>query len=374
MRRWIVIGLTAALVAVAVAVAGASWYFSEELLKPDHEGGPYTIKVEGIEARSASGETIVLERDRATERPGTYAFEWKDGHAIVGPVRSQTKDTVTRRLTEVEGELKPGTKGVFNPVVWKSNPLAARGIPYRSVKVPTKLGPMPAWKTAGRSKTWAIYVHGLDGSPAAGLRDLPTLSKAGLPTLLITYRNDVGAPKAPGGLIHLGYTEWEDLDAAARYALDNGAERLVLVGESMGGAIITRFVRKSKLAPRVSALVLDSPALDWQSILSSQAAKRNLAVISKPVQFTVKERADIDYDQLNELKHTKDFEGVPILLFQGLEDPLVPPEDTTKFARALPENLTYFQLPTAAHTSSWNVDPRLYDKRLAAFLRRLGSR
>ena len=370
MRRRVIIGLSVLAVLIVAAVVGISWVFSNELLVPNHEGGPFTIKVEGIEAKSATGETIVLKRDEATERPGIYGFQWKGGHAIVGPIRSQTKDTMTRRLTEVEGDLKPGTKGHFNPVVWNSNPLAARGIPYRSVRVPGELGEFPAWKTAGPKKTWAIYVHGLDGAPVAGLRDLPALHKAGLPTLLITYRNDVGAPKAPGGLIRLGWTEWEDLDAAARYAVENGAERLVLVGESMGGAIVTRFMRKSKLAPRVSALVLDSPALDWQSILSNQAAERNLAVLSKPVQFTIQKRADVDYDELNELKHTEDFANVPILLFQGLEDPLVPPADTTQFAEALPDNVEYFKLPTAAHTSSWNVDPPLYDKRLATFLRR----
>ena len=84
--------------------------------------------------------------------------------------------------------------------------------------------------------TWAIVVHGNSLSAADGLRMVPILTGAGYPTLVATYRNDPGAPEDPSGKLRYGLTEWEDLEAMVRYALDEGSDGVVLDGYSMGGA------------------------------------------------------------------------------------------------------------------------------------------
>ena len=50
------------------------------------------------------------------------------------------------------------------------------------------------------------------------------------------------------GYHRYGQTEWEDLAAAIQYALDHGAEDVVLVGYSMGGAIVVSLLYRSPLA------------------------------------------------------------------------------------------------------------------------------
>ena len=233
---------------------------------------------------------------------------------------------------------------------------------------------MPAWFIPAASTstdTWAIVVHGINDDPEAGLRIAPTLHRDGLPALLITYREDLGAPKSPDGLHHMGLTEWRDLEAAARYALAHGARRLVLVGYSMGGAIVAQFMEHSSLVAHVAGLVLDAPALDWKAILSFNASEMGLpSFAADPVEWAIDVRIDPDWSDLDALKHPGDFH-LPILLFHGTEDKLVPIATSDEFAKELPGWVTYYRVPKAGHTEAWNVDPKLYEQRLTAFLSRI---
>ena len=361
-------GATVIFVLVAVGVA-LSWYFSSAVLVPDHSDWPANVNVKALK----SGR-VMLSKSEGSERPGLYGINWQGGHAIMGEVLRRDTDTVTRRLSAVRGYMAPGMKVAIDPDVYVGSPKEALGLPYTKVRIPDELGPMPAWLIPGKSHVWAIVVHGLNGDPQEGLRIAPTLSKNGLSALLITYRGDLGAPPSPDGLHHLGLTEWKDLAAAARYALSHGARRLLLVGYSMGGAIVAQFMEHSPLARRVAALVLDSPALDWKSILSFNAAEMGLpSFAAAPVEWMIGARIEADWESLDALRHPEDFH-LPVLLFHGTEDKLVPISSSDAFARELPRWVTYYRVPRAGHTESWNVDPQLYDRRLTTFLSHLGLR
>jgi pimeloyl-ACP methyl ester carboxylesterase len=366
--RWLAAAAFAAVVLVG-AGAAVAWHFSDAVLVPDQLGWPSEdVRVEGL----APGR-IVLARDEDTERPGVYGLDWQAGHAIVGAVEKVGDGTVTRRLRDVTGYLVPGTKVGVDTDVYAGDPRQALGLPFVDVRIPDELGPMPAWSIPGRSRTWAIVVHGINGDPQVGLRIAPTLHQLGLPTLLITYREDLGAPPSPDGFHHMGLTEWRDLQAAARYALAHGARRLVLVGYSMGGAIVAQFMERSPLAPRVAGLVLDAPALDWKSVLSFNATEMGLpSFAALPVEWAIGARIDADWDSLDALQHPEDFH-LSILLFHGGDDKVVPISTSEEFAQELPRWVTYHEVPKAGHTESWNVDSRLYDRRLESFLSRVAA-
>src|SRR4029077_18643131 len=161
-------------------------------------------------------------------------------------------ETVTRRLLSRDGYLPAGEEVAVTSYVYAGDPQEALGLPFRAVQGPGEPRPMHALLTPASGRTWAIVVHGINSDQQAGLRIAPALHRAGLPSLLIRYREDLGAPASPGGFHHMGLTEWRDLQAAARYALARGARHLVLVGYSMGGAIVTQFMERSPLAPRVA--------------------------------------------------------------------------------------------------------------------------
>ncbi|MCW2988066.1 MAG: Dipeptidylaminopeptidase/acylaminoacyl-peptidase-like protein [Solirubrobacterales bacterium] len=354
------------LLVIAAVVAAAGWHFSSAVLVPDHSTGPADTTVEGLPPGR-----VVLERSDDTRRPGVYGLEWLGGRAIAGAVVREDGDTVTRRLRAVDGYLAPGMEVALDSNVYAGNPTQALGLPSSTVPIRGELGAMPAWLVPGRSRTWAIVVHGINSTPETGLRVVPALHRAGLPTLLITYREDLGAPPSPDGFHHMGLTEWRDLGAAARYALAHGARRLLLVGYSMGGAIVSQFMERSPLAPRVAGLVLDAPVLDWKAVLSFNATEMGFpSFAALPVEWVIGTRIDADWDSLDALRHPEDFH-LPILLFHGTEDDVVPISTSDKFAEMLPRRVTYFRVPNAGHTEAWNVDPALYEKRLGAFLNRV---
>jgi alpha-beta hydrolase superfamily lysophospholipase len=369
--RAVAVGLALLLAGGALAVALA-WHFSSFALEPDH-----SAYAERVDIEMFAENRITLSRSKTSERPGTYGLTWQGGHAILGAIMSKGPETVTRRLTDVRGFLAAGMEVGIESNVYAGNPHEARGLRYRSVGVPDPLGPMPAWSipaspAAGAifpdPSTWAIVVHGHNDNRQNGLRIAPALRRAGLPSLLISYRNDLGAPDNPDGLYHLGETEWEDLAAAARYALRHGAHRLILIGYSMGGALIAQFMQRSQLAARVSGVVLDAPALDWKSIFEFNAEQMDLPGFSAlPVEWMIDARIGPDWNSLDALQHPDAFQ-LPVLLFHGIDDTVVPIADSDAFAREIGKWVTNYRVPEADHTQEWNVDPQLYEQRLHRFL------
>jgi alpha-beta hydrolase superfamily lysophospholipase len=369
-RWWIAGGILALLIALAVALA-VTWRFSSVVLVPDHHDWPLEVEVEHVNPGR-----ITLSSGHDSEQPGVYGLDWQAGHAIVGPVLSEGDGTVTRRLSDVRGYLVPGVHVGLDSHVYSGDPGQSLGLPFRTVGVPDPLGPMPAWlvpaapggRPAAR-KAWAIVVHGHNDNRQNDLRIAPTLRQTGLTSLHISYRNDLGAPESPDGLYHLGETEWIDLQAAVRYALSHGAQRVVLIGYSMGGELIAQFMQRSRLAKDVSALVLDAPVLDWRSLFEFNAEQMGLpGFLGTPVQWMIDARVNPDWDSLDALQHLEDFH-LPTLLFHSTEDDLVPISTSDDFAAKLPHWVTYYRVPRVGHTESWNLNPRLYDHRLRQFLK-----
>ena len=77
---------------------------------------------------------------------------------------------------------------------------------------------------------------------------------------MISYRNDEGrAAIRPRAFYAFGLTEWRDLESAVEYALDQGGcVRSCLLPSPWAVPSTGQFLRRSPLASRVSALVLDA--------------------------------------------------------------------------------------------------------------------
>ena len=372
-RRWkipllVVIGV--ALVG-AGAFAGFGLYYSESLksgaLKPDHGPEKLDLRVVALEdGRITLAATKEAKSDGDWTKPGIFGIEWPGGYAQAGAILQIDSGSVVREFEPLKGDLKVGHRVRLDSFAFPGDPLEARRIPFEDVTLSSELGELPAWFVNGDPAVWAIFVHGKGANRREALRMLPAVKHSGLSSLVITYRNDVEAPQSPDGFYRYGESEWKDLEAAAQYAVDHGAERLVLVGYSMGGGIVMSFMLQSSLADRVEALVLDSPMLDFSATVDHGAS----SVPGLPNKFgkTVSGlRFGIHWGRLNYLKRAGGLH-VPVLLFHGDADDRVPAETSDKLAQARPDIVTYVRVKGAGHVRSWNMDPPAYEAKVREFL------
>ena len=100
---------------------------------------------------------------------------------------------------------------------------------------------------------------------------VPLFNELGYHVLIIKYRNDVGEARDPSGFHQYGVTEWVEVAGAVTYARDNGADRHVLYGYSMGGAIVTSYLTQSPLRNFTEAAILDSPMLSLEETIEFRA-------------------------------------------------------------------------------------------------------
>ena len=197
---------------------------------------------------------------------------------------------------------------------------------------------------------------------------MPPVSASGATSLVISYRNHENSPDDPSGRYGYGLTEWEDVQAAAQYALDHGANDLVVAGWSMGGGIVASFMYNSKLADRVSALILDSPMLNFEKSVDWGGKQRSLPnVLTQTAKWIADKRFDIAWDQLDYLGRAKRLD-VPVLLFHGDADKTVPVATSDQFAAERPDIVTYVRFEGAPHVGSWNTDRGRYETATRDFL------
>jgi len=333
------------------------------------------------------GDAITLARTEETVAPGRYGL-WLHGgrgHARLGDVLADDPraGTVTRRVERVDaGSLRPGPAR-WNGYYYGGDPRQSLGLDFVDVAIPGPLGPMPAWlipaaETAVPENRWAVLVHGRGALRGECLRAVPVLHRLGYTCLIVGYRNDEDAPSSGDRRYALGLSEWADIEAALGWARDAGATCAVLVGWSMGGAIVLQTLSRSPLAAElVTKVVLDAPVVDWGDVIRHHVrlgripagiadvatrvlrwtGARQLVGIDSPLDV-----AETDWiARARELAH-------PTLLIHSVDDEFVPVGPSVALARARAGLVRYVRWTEARHTKEWNTDPDRWDRVVAEFL------
>ncbi|OEU98377.1 MULTISPECIES: alpha/beta hydrolase family protein [Streptomyces] len=377
---------TAALAATTVlgtgvATLAAGRYAADAALRPprprgDAGSGP-TAGFEGtrLTVHSHDDGKVAVTRSLAAQLPGVYGLTGRGVHAVVGPVLADATaarprpHAVVRELRRVDrGRLSVGTTVRLTPQVYVGDPGEALGTAYADVEIPGELGPLPAWFVPGDRGVWVIAVHGLGATREHPLALVPFYRRFSVPVLDIAYRGDPGAPPYPDGIGHLGNSEWRDLDAALRYAVQHGARRVILHGWSSGATMALHTAANSPLRDRVAGLVLDSPVLDWPATVRALAASRGtpralLPLVVRAVQGRAglpegRDVAVVDSARL----------AVPTLVLHGPDDTVASVDSSRALAARRPRLISLREVPDAPHAAMWNADPHGYEEALRRFI------
>jgi pimeloyl-ACP methyl ester carboxylesterase len=382
--RWarpLLVGTAIALGLVVVFHLAGGWYFSNVLYDSALDAEARRAELERdftVEVLALGDGAITLEAGEGGDqrRPGVWGIAWPDGYGIAGDIRDEGPDRVTRAFSLMTGTAPaPGDLVDVDAKAFPDAPVDALGVAPEVVQVPGPLGDHESWFFGGTRPTWVLLLHGNTPNRLDMAKLLPRLREEGYPALLVSLRNDPGAPPDPSGMFRYGETEWADLEAAVRHAVDRGADDVVLVGPSMGGGVVMSFLQRSPLAALVRAVALDAPMLDFSRTVDFQAADESLPVVGLPLPATLTATAkwivgwrfDLDWDELDYLRSTNELE-TPILVFHGSEDGDIPLATSRDLAAARPDLVTLQEVPRAGHLGTWNVDPVAYEERFVDFL------
>jgi pimeloyl-ACP methyl ester carboxylesterase len=242
--RWarpLLVGTAIALGLVVVFHLAGGWYFSNVLYDSALDAEARRAELERdftVEVLALGDGAITLEAGEGGDqrRPGVWGIAWPDGYGIAGDIRDEGPDRVTRAFSLMTGTAPaPGDLVDVDAKAFPDAPVDALGVAPEVVQVPGPLGDHESWFFGGTRPTWVLLLHGNTPNRLDMAKLLPRLREEGYPALLVSLRNDPGAPPDPSGMFRYGETEWADLEAAVRHAVDRGADDVVLVGPSMGG-------------------------------------------------------------------------------------------------------------------------------------------
>ncbi|MFF2633523.1 alpha/beta hydrolase family protein [Microbacterium sp. NPDC058021] len=377
--RALIVALSAALVGVAGAMGVLAVRMARRVVTPSGRVPDTTI----VDLDTAA-QTITLTRTPDTELPGRYGLftTGTSPYIKLGSVLSEDDATVKRKLlTHVPADARLAPAAAFSG--WYYDDPAQLHLPYSVELIGGPLGPCPAWLfPAGEpADTWVIQVHGRGTTRAECLRAVPVFHEAGITSLLVSYRNDGEGPRSRTGTYALGATEWRDVDAAVGFARRNGARRVVLMGWSMGGAIVLQVELNSAHRDLIVGVVLESPVLDWRIVLGYQAKQLNvpepvtqLAIEALRTEWATAVTgtgAPIPFDRLDvvaragELRH-------PVLILHSDDDGFVPSDASHDLVVARPDLVEFEIFEVARHTKLWNYDQDRWNRRILTWLRTHG--
>ncbi len=335
-----------------------------------------------ILAVDTGAQTIELQRTPDSELPGRYGLFTTGtyGYVKLGAVLSADAKSVRRKLlTQIEPGARVDRGATFSG--WYYSTPSELHLRWENVLIGSPAGPCPAWYFPATSSTWVIQVHGRGAARAECLRAVPVLHGAGLPNLVVSYRNDGEAPRSRGGAYALGASEWRDIDAAIAYALRHGAEKVILMGWSMGGAVSLQAAVNSGNRDRIAGLILESPVIDWRTVLRFQARESGMraplpelamGALSVPLTARLSGAEDaIPFDRLDMVARAEEL-TMPILILHSDDDGFVPSDASHALQEARPDLVTMPRFSVARHTKLWNYDQTGWTAAITGWLEEQG--
>ena len=258
------------------------------------------------------------------------------------------------------------TQAFFQPHRMLVDTPERHGVAYRALDFKADDGtPLHAWflPARGAAQASVLYLHGNAENISTHFANVAWMPAEGFNVLALDYRGygaSQGTPSLAGVQL--------DIDAAMRTLLarpDAEPKRVVLFGQSLGGALAIYYGAHGRYRASLSAVVADSAFSDYRSITREKLAG---FFLTWPFQWLPWLTVDDDYSPIAAVGAIS---PIPLLLLHGDRDTVVPFHHSQKlFERAgAPKDL--WIVPGAGHIQALQDDA--VRRRLTGFLLRPGQ-
>lgn len=265
----------------------------------------------------------------------------QQAHAWLHPVRNPTEETPESvGLTEWE-DVEFTTQDGLKLVGW-------------FIPAENSTGPQPT----------VILLHGLSGNRGEMLSVAEAIVPAGYNAVLYDLRNH---GDSEGEISTLGYLETEDVQAVIDELVqrdDVDAERIGLMGHSMGGIIA---VRAAGRVPELKAVIAQSSftsindlAADFIPLLTGGSAMPFLSQMLDRL-------AGVPVTQVNSLSDLTSLEFPPLLYVHGDADAVVNISHSERLYEATRNTKDLYVVEGAGHSDIDQITPEEYSERIIAF-------
>lgn len=240
------------------------------------------------------------------------------------------------------------------------------GLDYQPVEFKAEDGTgLFAWflPARGEAKATVLYLHGNAENISTHFANVAWMPAAGFNVLAIDYRGyggSEGKPTLRGVQL--------DIDAAMRVLLereDVDRDRIVVFGQSLGGALAIHYVAHSAYRRHVRAVIADSPFSDYRVVVQEKLAD---LFITWPFQWLPTFTVNNDYSPKASVAALS---PIPLLLIHGERDSIVPPHHSRLLFETAQEPKALWSIPDAGHIGA--LRQTAVRKRLAEFVQRSSS-
>jgi len=210
----------------------------------------------------------------------------------------------------------------------------------------------------GKPRGTILFLHGNAENISTHLGSVFWLPSRGYQVLLLDYRGygkSGGTPSVAGMQL--------DIDAALAALLartDVDPARIVLLGQSLGGALALYYAAHGPQREHLRAVVADSAFSSYRAIAREKLAA---AWLTWPLQWPLSFTVDDEYSPIRSMARIA---PLPLLLIHGEADTIVPPHHSQRLFDAAQWPRDLWLVPAVGHISALQA-PAMRD-RLIAYL------
>ncbi len=210
------------------------------------------------------------------------------------------------------------------------------------------------WYLPGETdKPVVLFCHGNAGNISHRVDNLRLLRELGLTVLIFDYR---GYGQSEGKASEEG--TYSDMRGALTWLKDKGwsPQQMIYFGRSLGAGVALQLALEQPPA----GLVLESPFTSIKAM-----GKHHYPMLWSLAGWAIEAR----YDNLAKIEGLK----VPLLIFHGERDEIVPQQMGKELFSAAPQPKQYYSIPRAGHNDTYDIGRENYWHQWREFLSSLAS-